>query len=74
MALDRKSCMDQADRLVAKGQVDKALLEYKKLTAAFPGDGTLLNRLGDLCIQAGKPVEAAAAFQSAAQQLGLTLP
>ncbi|HTL99021.1 MAG TPA: tetratricopeptide repeat protein [Holophagaceae bacterium] len=67
MALDRIATLALADRLVAKGQADKALVEYKKVLAAFPGDSALLNRVGDLALQAGQPAEAAAAFRALAR-------
>ncbi|HJW08664.1 MAG TPA: tetratricopeptide repeat protein [Holophagaceae bacterium] len=58
--------MEAADRMVAKGQAAKALVEYRKLLAAFPGDTYLMNRVGDLCIETGAPDEAAATFRSLA--------
>ena len=66
MAIDRKALMEQADHLVAKGQVGKALLEYKKLLTAFPGDVNLLNRVGDLYLQAGMTEEALSVLKALA--------
>ncbi|HJU84006.1 MAG TPA: tetratricopeptide repeat protein [Holophagaceae bacterium] len=66
MAVDRKALTDAADRMVAKGEIAKALVEYRKLLAAFPGDAILLNRVGDLCLQAGFVDEAAASFRTLA--------
>lgn len=67
MSIDRNAILEQADRLVAKGHADKALLEYKKLLAAYPGDTILLNRVGDLYLQTGMPAEAAVTFRSLAR-------
>ena len=66
MALDRNATLALADHLVAKGHADKALVEYKKLFDAYPQDATVLNRLGDVALQAGQPRAAVLAFRALA--------
>lgn len=69
MSIDRKKVMEQADKLVSSGQVLKAILEYRKVLREFPGDLTLLNRIGDLCVQAERFDDAAATFKTLALNL-----
>lgn len=69
MALDRKSVMLRADQMVAQGQLEPAIGEYRRLLRAFPEDMVLMNRFGDLCVQAGKLGEAAPVFKVLALNL-----
>lgn len=66
---DRQRMMETADRLVAEGHLLKALQEYRLLLREFPGDMALMNRLGDLCVQAHRLDEAAATFKVLALNL-----
>jgi tetratricopeptide (TPR) repeat protein len=66
---DRQKMMEAADKLVAGGQVIKAIQEYRLMLREFPGDMTLMNRLGDLCVQANRLDEAAATFKVLALNL-----
>ena len=59
----------QADQLVAKGQLIAAITEYQKLRRSFPEDQGLMNRLGDLMVQAGAHREAVAIFKVLALNL-----
>lgn len=66
---DRQKMMEAADKLVAGGQILKAIQEYRLLLREFPGDMTLMNRLGDLCVQANRLDDAAATFKVLALNL-----
>ena len=67
MALDRNALVAQADHLLAKGHPEKALVEYKKLLDAYPNDPTLLNRVGDVAIEAGQVRAGVLAFRALAK-------
>jgi tetratricopeptide (TPR) repeat protein len=67
--LDRKKTMDEADRYASGGQVAKALIEYRKLHKEYPDDLGFMNRIGDLCVQAGRLEDASAMFKLLAQKL-----
>jgi tetratricopeptide (TPR) repeat protein len=67
--MDRLKLQQQADQLVAQGQLAKALAEYQKLRRAFPEDQGIMNRLGDLLVQAGAAKEALAIFKVLALNL-----
>lgn len=66
---DRQKMMDAADRMVAGGQTLKAIQEYRLMLREFPGDMTLMNRLGDLCVQANRLEDAASTFKVLALNL-----
>ncbi len=67
--MDRLKLQQQADQLVAKGQLIAAITEYQKLRRSFPEDQGLMNRLGDLMVQAGAHREAVAIFKVLALNL-----
>ncbi len=67
--MDRLKLQQLADELVAKGQLPQALVEYQKLRRAFPEDQGIMNRLGDLLVQAGANKEALAIFKVLALNL-----
>lgn len=67
--MDRLKSQQQADQLVAKGQLTAAIIEYQKLRRAFPEDQGIMNRLGDLLVQAGAHREAVAIFKVLALNL-----
>ncbi|HJV90860.1 MAG TPA: tetratricopeptide repeat protein [Holophagaceae bacterium] len=67
--MDRLKSQQVADELVAKGQLQAALVEYQKLRRAFPEDQGIMNRLGDLLVQAGAHREALAIFKVLALNL-----
>ncbi len=66
---DRQKMMEAADKLVAGGQILKAIQEYRQMLREYPGDMTLMNRLGDLCVQANRLDDAAATFKVLALNL-----
>jgi len=67
--MDRLKSQQHADELVAKGQLTAAIVEYQKLRRAFPEDQGIMNRLGDLLVQAGAHREAVAIFKVLALNL-----
>jgi tetratricopeptide (TPR) repeat protein len=48
MALDRNKVANSAEKLVARGKLNAAIGEYRKLLAENANDTTTLNRVGDL--------------------------
>ena len=57
--MDEKSkIIDKAQKLVQKGYIDKAIVEYKRLTEKDPKDPTIRLRIGDLYVKIGKKDEA----------------
>lgn len=67
--MDRLQSQQFADQLVAKGQLSAAIVEYQKLRRAYPEDQGIMNRLGDLLVQAGAHKEAVAIFKVLALNL-----
>jgi len=48
MAVKRDKVLRDAERLVQKGKLEQAIREYEKVLKKFPGDTTIINRVGDL--------------------------
>jgi tetratricopeptide (TPR) repeat protein len=69
MAIDKNVIAKEAQKFVAKGQFDKAILEWKKLIKEFPNDANLYNTIGDLCLKKDSKAEAVDAYQKAADLL-----
>ena len=63
MAIDRAKVTKEADKLLAAGRLDKAIEEYRKLLEDNPKDLPLMNRIGDLCVQAKRTGEAIDIFK-----------
>ncbi len=57
MALKEK-LIDKAQKLIAKGQYDKAVAEYRAAADADPRDISIRLRIGDLYVKMGKKAEA----------------
>ncbi|HVS64354.1 MAG TPA: tetratricopeptide repeat protein [Thermoanaerobaculia bacterium] len=68
MAFFRKDPQQVAEKLVAKGRIEAAIKEYKKVLDKDPEDPTILNRIGDLYVRLRKSSEAADYYQQTAQQ------
>ena len=68
MSIDRAKITKDADKYLAAGRVDKAIEEYRKLLDDNPKDLPLMNRIGDLCVQAKRIGEAIDLFK----RLGMT--
>ena len=58
--------MKEAQKLLAKGQIDKAIAEWQKISAEFP-DGNTYNYIGDLYIKKGDKQGAIDEFHKAAK-------
>ena len=67
MAIDRSKIQKQADAFVASGKTDRAIEEFLKLLEDKPGDLPMMNRIGDLYLNAGKVRDALDMFKRAAQ-------
>ncbi len=68
MSIDRAKVTKEADKFLAAGRIDKAIEEYRKLLDDKPSDLPLMNRIGDLCVQAKRIGEAIDLFK----RLGMT--
>jgi tetratricopeptide (TPR) repeat protein len=76
VAVDRSTLLENAQRLAARGQLEKAIEEWNKLAAESPSDGTIFNTIGDLHLKRNAPQEAIEAYfraASAFQQRGFAL-
>ena len=64
--VDKTKIMQEARKFLAKGQVDKAIEEYQKLSKASP-DGNIFNTIGDLYIKSGNNKAAVEEYHNAAK-------
>jgi tetratricopeptide (TPR) repeat protein len=62
MAIHRETVVASAEKLVARGKIESAIKEYRKLVADNPKDAMTLNRLGDLYVRVDKVEEAVKHF------------
>jgi tetratricopeptide (TPR) repeat protein len=58
MALDRAKTVANAEKFVKSGKIVEAIAEYKKLAGDNSRDMNVINKLGDLCVRAGKNQDA----------------
>jgi tetratricopeptide (TPR) repeat protein len=58
MAVNREQVVQAAEKLVAKGKIEAAIKEYRKVLEDSPSDTTTLNRVGDLWARLNKNDEA----------------
>jgi len=63
MPIDRAKVQKEADRQLAAGRVDRAIEEYLKLVEDDPKNLNMVNKIGDLYIQAGRLPEAIEVFK-----------
>jgi len=68
MAFNRVAVAASAEKLVARGKIEGAIKEYRKLVADNPNDAMTLNRLGDLYVRTGKNEEAVKLFTQIAER------
>ena len=54
MAVKRDKVLRDAEKLVQKGKLEQAIKEYEKVLKKFPGDTTIINRVGDLYGRVGE--------------------
>ncbi len=62
--MDKVSIIKEAQKFLAKGQIDKAIAEFEKLLDS--GDGNIYNNLGDLYLKKGDTKRAAEFYYRAA--------
>lgn len=65
MAIDRTKIQKQAESFVASGRIDRAIDEFLKLLDDKPNDLLMMNRIGDLYLQAGRTKDAIDMFKRA---------
>ncbi len=58
MALDRAKTTQAAEKHLKAGKLPEAIVEFKKLAEDNPRDMNIVNKLGDLCVRAGKNQDA----------------
>jgi len=58
MPLDRAKTVQNAEKFMRAGKLPEAITEYKKLADDNPRDMNVFNKLGDLCVRAGKNQDA----------------
>ena len=63
---DKATIIKDAQKYLARGQVDKAISEWEKLAKEYP-DGTTYNTVGDLYLKKGDRTNAIDSFHKAAQ-------
>ncbi|MBI3620933.1 MAG: tetratricopeptide repeat protein [Nitrospirae bacterium] len=66
MAVDRSTLIQNAQRFMARGQIDKAIEEWQKLVSLTPQDGNLYNTIGDLYLKKNDTLHAVETFLLAA--------
>ena len=67
MSSDKSSIIEKAQKLAAKGQVDKAIEEWQKLISETPNDGNIYNTIGDLHLKANHTKEAISSYLKAGE-------
>ena len=67
MASDKNSIILNAQRLTAKGEIDKAIEAWKSLIAETPNDGNTYNTIGDLYLKKNAQPKAIEAFLKAGE-------
>ncbi|MCE5194561.1 MAG: tetratricopeptide repeat protein [Nitrospiraceae bacterium] len=63
---DKASIIKEAQKYLARGQVDKAIIEWEKLSKEFP-DGNTFNTIGDLYLKKNDKSHAVESFHKAAR-------
>ncbi len=62
---DKTSIVKEAQKYLARGQIDKAIAEWEKLTKEYP-DGSTFNTIGDLYLKKGDKTNAVESYHHAA--------
>ena len=68
MAVSREAVVQTAEKYVARGKIEPAIREYRKLLAENPNDINTLNRVGDLYARIQRIDEAVDFFTQIAEQ------
>lgn len=63
---DKSSVIKEAQKYIARGQLDKAIAEWEKLIKEYP-DGNTYNAIGDLYLKKGDKTNAVDSFHKSAQ-------
>lgn len=74
VSIDRQKVAEAAQKLAAKGQLDKAIVEYQRVLREDPNDVRVLLKVGDLQVRMQTPAAAADTYQRVAalyEQQGL---
>ncbi len=67
MSLDRQKVIDTAQKYAAKGQFDKAIVEYMRIVREDPSDVRILLKIGDLQVRKGSKDDAIATYSRVAK-------
>jgi tetratricopeptide (TPR) repeat protein len=70
LGIDKENILDTAQKLVLKGQLKKAIVEYLRLVEADPKDKRLHLKLGDLYLKNGEEDKAIQAYLKVATLYG----
>ncbi len=70
MSIDRAKALKAAQKCLAKGQLDRAIIEYEQVVALDPKDPRSLLKLGDLYTRVGDNKKAVATYRKVALQYG----
>src|SRR4030043_2324779 len=63
---DKSSVIKEAQKYIARGQIDKAIAEWEKLIKDYP-DGNTYNTIGDLYLRKNDKINAVDSFHKSAQ-------
>ncbi len=66
MSIDRQKVIDSAQKFAAKGQFDKAIVEYLRIVKEDPSDVRVLLKIGDLQVRKGAKDDAIATYSRVA--------
>jgi tetratricopeptide (TPR) repeat protein len=66
----REVIMQEAEQLAARGKLDAAIKQYKRVVDLAPHDTNALNRLGDLLVRVSRIPEAIEVYQRIADHFG----
>ena len=67
LSIDKGKLIDQAQKYVQKGQIDKAITEYQKLVEADPKDSRIWLKIGELHLKKGNKSAAINDYTKAAE-------
>jgi tetratricopeptide (TPR) repeat protein len=70
VSIDRAKALKAAQKYLAKGQLDRAIVEYEQVVALDPKDPRSLLKLGDLYTRVGDNKKAVATYRKVALQYG----
>jgi len=70
VSIDRAKALKAAQKYLAKGQLDRAIVEYEQVVALDPKDPRSLLKLGDLYTRVGETKKAVATYRKVALQYG----